>query len=75
MRWLGKSLTLLLLQFWTVLAMAQSGSGGMGGGMMNGDTMSQMMGGFMIVPLVIGLLVVFALVLAIAALVKYLRQG
>lgn len=69
--------TLLLLQIWTVSVLAQDGSStrGTGGGMMHGETMAQMMGGFMIVPMLIGLLVLILLVLAIAALVKYLRQG
>jgi len=69
--------TLLLLQIWTGSVFAQSGSGthGMGDCMMNGETMAQMMGGFMIVPLLIGLLLLTLLILAIAALVKYLRHG
>lgn len=69
--------TLLSLSIWTGPALAQSGSGsgGMGGGsMMHGGSMAEMMGGFMVIPLLIGLLVLIVLVLAIMALVKYLRQ-
>lgn len=69
-------LWLMPLSFWSglTLAAAGSGPGTMGdGGMM--DCEGMMMGGFMIVPALFGLLLAATLILAIMALIKYLRRG
>ncbi|MDN3519088.1 hypothetical protein QWY84_15835 [Aquisalimonas lutea] len=60
-------LSLMLLPSWSGLVLAQSdyGPGAMGGG---GS------GGMMIIPMLFGLLVLAILILAVMALVKYLRQ-
>lgn len=77
--------TLVSMFFWTgsALAAGDSGPGAMGdggmmsdGGMMQCDgMMGMMMGGFMIVPMLAALLLLVTLILAILALIKYLRRG
>lgn len=66
------------LLLWSGLALAAEGSGPgtMGGaGTMGCTGMMGMMGGFMIVPALFGLLLAATLMLAIMALVEYLRHG
>lgn len=69
---------LIPLLFWSGLSLAAEGSGPgtMGGaGTMECTGMMGMMGGFMIIPALFGLLLAAVLILAILALVKYLRHG
>lgn len=76
MRKICRTLLFALLLPWTGLALATgSGPGAMGDGGMMGCDMGMMMGGFMILPMLGGLLLLIVLVLAILALVKYLRHG
>jgi len=77
MRSICRTLLSALLLPWTGVALAAgSGPGAMGDGGMTGCDMGMMMGGFMmIVPMLGGLLLLIVLVLAIMALVKYLRYG
>jgi len=66
----------LTFQDGVVLAAQGSGPGAMGsGGTAQCDGMMGMMGGFMIVPIAGSLLLLTLLILAIVALVKYLRHG
>lgn len=76
MKSIYRTLLFALLLPWTGLALAAgSGPGAMGDGGMMGCDMGMMMGGFMIVPMLGGLLLLVVLILAIMALVKYLRHG
>jgi len=72
------SLLLIVLTFQEGLVLAAQGfgPGAMGsGGTAQCDGMMGMMGGFMIVPIVGSLLLLTLLILAIVALIKYLRRG